>query len=67
MQGTQVQSLVRELDPTCHTMWPKKKKKKATVSAADGASKGGAAVTDEGKMLRVSPAACLDEPGLWMV
>ena len=45
----------------------KKKKKKATVSAADGASKGGAAVTDEGKMLRVSPAACLDEPGLWMV
>ena len=63
MQGTQVQSLVGELDPTCHTMWPKKKKK----SNCDGASKGGAAVTDEGKMLRVSPAACLDEPGLWMV
>ena len=40
------------------------KKKK---SNCDGASKGGAAVTDEGKMLRVSPAACLDEPGLWMV
>ena len=46
MQGAQVRSLVRKLDPTCHTTWPKKKK---NVSVSDGASKHRAAVTDEGK------------------
>jgi len=41
MQGAQVRSLVRKLDPTCHTT--------KNVSVADGASKHRAAVTDEGK------------------
>ena len=41
MQGAQVRSLVRKLDPTCHT--------RKNVSVADGASKHRAAVTDEGK------------------
>ena len=47
MQGMQVRSLVGELDPTCHTTWPKKKRE--NVSVTDGASKQRAAVTDEGK------------------
>ena len=25
LQGAQIPSLIRELDPTCHMAWPKKK------------------------------------------